>query len=132
MSMRHTFEIDGIYINPELPEEFDVTPHEERDEEMNYWWDKPYIEIVELSQESWIEHFYRLKDDFISEELGTEEEYKKRLEKDKISWFETWHTGFRYCVRCLDGGAWDRSTNHGMYATFEEALQVAKNIKGEE
>ena len=28
--MRYTFEIDGILVNPELPEDFDFTPNEER------------------------------------------------------------------------------------------------------
>lgn len=28
-------------------------------------------------------------------------------------------------VRCLDGGAWDRSTNYGVAANEEEALQLA-------
>jgi hypothetical protein len=126
--MRHTFEIDEIFVNPKLPEDFDITPHDERDDDMNWWWDKPYIEIEELSEETWIEHYHRLKDDFTPEQLGTEQEYIKRIEESRISWFKTWYTGFRYEVRCLDGAAWDRSTNYGMYATFEEALSVAKNL----
>lgn len=128
--MRHTFEIDGIYVNPILPEEFDITPHDERDEEMNFWWYKPYILIEELQQESWEEHYYRLKNecDWDDEKIGTKEDYEKELAERKKSWFETWHTGFRYEVRCLDGGAWDRSTNYGMYATFEEAIELAKSL----
>lgn len=30
-----------------------------------------------------------------------------------------------YTVRCLDGGAWDRSTNYGRAATLEQATQLA-------
>jgi len=129
--MRHTFEIDGIYINPKLPYAFDITPHEERDDEMNDWWYKPYIIIDELQQESWIEHYCRLKQDYnwSDEEIGSEEDYLKELERQRKLWFKKWHTGFRYEVRCLDGGAWDRSTNHGMFATFEESLNVAKQLK---
>jgi len=128
--MRHTFEIDGIFVNPKLPENFDFTPHDERDDEMNEWWDKPYIEIEVHSQESWCEHYYRLKNEcnWSDEKIGTQIEYEKRLLQNRENWLKTWHTGFRYNVRCLDGGAWDRSTNHGMYATFEEALEKAKNL----
>lgn len=36
--------------------------------------------------------------------------------------------GKRYFVRCLDGGAWDRSTNHGLFYTLESALQAARNL----
>lgn len=31
-----------------------------------------------------------------------------------------------YEVRCLDGGAWDRSTNWGKFPTIEEAVGRAK------
>jgi hypothetical protein len=50
------------------------------------------------------------------------------MKKMRDSWFDAWPTGFRYDVRCLDGGAWDRSTNYGMFATFEEALKLAKEL----
>ena len=32
-----------------------------------------------------------------------------------------------FVVRCLDGGAWDRSTNWGNADTLEQALEIAKN-----
>lgn len=37
-----------------------------------------------------------------------------------------WPGGTRYETRCLDGGAWDRSTSWGMFATLDEALMRAK------
>jgi len=130
--MRYTFEKDGIFVNPELPENFNITPNEERSEdEISEWWDNPYILIYELEQESWIEHYERLtnEDDWNDEQVGTQESWEKELSKHRKYWYETWHTGFKYEVRCLDGGAWDRSTWHGSFATFEEALKVAKKIK---
>jgi len=133
--MRYTFEIDGILVNPKLPENFDFTPNEERDrDELYEWWDKPFIEIGEFDQESWEEHYHRLKSNdcgepWSNEQIGTKEDYMKDLEEQRKSWFKTWRTGFRYEVRCLDGGAWDRSTNYGMFATFKEALGVAKQLK---
>lgn len=32
-----------------------------------------------------------------------------------------------FVVRCLDGGAWDRSTNWGKFPTLEEAVKQAKS-----
>lgn len=37
-----------------------------------------------------------------------------------------WPAGVRFDVRCLDGGAWDRSTVWGMFATLPAALACAK------
>lgn len=37
--------IDGIKVNPDLPEDFDCTPHDERDRaELEEWWDIPFVE----------------------------------------------------------------------------------------
>lgn len=38
---------------------------------------------------------------------------------------EHWPTGQRYDVRCLDGGAWDRSTWRGSYGSLDEAIDAA-------
>ena len=38
-------------------------------------------------------------------------------------WLDAWPSGTRYDVRCLDGGAWDRSTNWGCFSSLEEALK---------
>ena len=129
--MRHEFELDGVFINPKLSEDFNCTPHEQRDDEMNWWWGKPYIIISELSLESWEEFYYRLKDDASMKEYllkYNKETWNKQLEEDRKSWFKKYPTGFKYTVRCLDGGAWDRSTKYGDYASFEEAMDAAKNI----
>ena len=123
--MRYEFIKDGIFVNPTLPDEFDVTPHNERDAQMQLWWNKPYIIIEDLSPESYIEHINRIE----YEVPPTKEEYAKKLQKNKEVWYEAFPEGFRYTVRCLDGGVWDRSTNHGSFATFEEALEIAKELK---
>lgn len=44
---------------------------------------------------------------------------------DNPKWREYWPSGVRYDVRCLDGGAWDRPTCWGGFATLEEALECA-------
>lgn len=38
---------------------------------------------------------------------------------------KAWPAGVRFDVRCLDGGAWDRSTVWGMFATIPAALACA-------
>ncbi len=38
-----------------------------------------------------------------------------------------WPKGVRYDVRCLDGGAWDRSTAWGSFPTLEAAVDLALN-----
>lgn len=35
-------------------------------------------------------------------------------------------TGRRFEVRCLDGGAWDRTTWYGSFDTLDEAITCAK------
>jgi len=37
--------IEGIKVNPSLPEDFDCTPHDERDRaELEEWWNVPVVE----------------------------------------------------------------------------------------
>jgi hypothetical protein len=54
--------VEGIPVNPILRDSFDFTPHDERDkDEINDWWNLPYIKIIPFHQESWIEHYHRLR-----------------------------------------------------------------------
>lgn len=87
-------------INPELPKNFDSTPNDARPASHQRWWNRPYIQTSTAA------------------DLGLEGEALER-------WMDHWPSGTRYDVRCLDGGAWDRSTNWGSYATLEEALAAA-------
>lgn len=90
---------DGIPVNPKLPVNWDNTPHEDRPQCHQLLWGKPYI----ITQEE-------------IPGLHTE------------SWFQHWPSGTRYDVRCLDGGAWDRSTSRGQFATLEEAINRANEL----
>jgi len=47
-------------------------------------------------------------------------------ESDEKTFVERWGGNLRWDVRCLDGGAWDRSTVWGSYGTPEGALARAK------
>lgn len=97
------FEQDEFPINPPLPENFDDTPNDDRPKwQIHHLWNRPYIQISDYTNQS------------------ENEDVNK-------SWLEAWPTGKRYDVRCLDGGAWDRSTNWGMFGSLEEAVECCKS-----
>lgn len=128
--MRYSFIIDNIMINPKLRINFDSTSNEKRnDKEVEKFWGKPYILVEELELESWEEHYYRLKNlGWNDEKIGNKEEWNKYLKESKDLWNSEFVSGFRYTVRCLDGGAWDRSSWKGTFSDFDEALNFAKDI----
>jgi len=85
--MRYTFKIDGILVNPKLPNDFDIASNDERNKDKSRrWWNKPYIVIGELEQESWEEHCYRLKEEhnWSDEQIGSKEEWEKEQSKKEI------------------------------------------------
>lgn len=108
--------INGVPINPQLPEDFDATPNEDRPASHLKFWHRPYIVTDTVEQ---MDAFY----------AGRTDEYADRGRESwtegRKKWLEAWPSGTRYTVRCLDAGAWDRSTNWGSFATLEAALAVA-------
>jgi hypothetical protein len=94
----------NVPINPKLPPNFDNTPNEQRPKSHEKWWNRPYIRT-----ECW--------DDWDSANATPDR---------RARWFAAWPSGTRYDVRCLDGGAWDRSTCWGSFATLEEAITCAQ------
>lgn len=82
--------IDGIYIDPVLPDNFDSLDNKLRPKlQVEHWWGVPFIRIHSFDGST-----------------------------------------TAYVVRMLDGGAWDRTTNHGSFASLDEALLKAKKLKG--
>lgn len=122
--------IDGIPIDPILRDEFDMTDNEERpDLEINDWWGKPYIITDTLDDiETFEELLARAKEENFTPIAKTKEEWDAKMQRQKESWFECFPSGTRYMVRCLDGGAWDRSTNKGSFKNLEDALIAARNL----
>ncbi len=132
--------VEGIAIDPILPEDFWSTAHEDREKiELDEWWERPFIVTQGYREASYEEYYSRMKshyDDFVSHhgedkttyELETEDEFNARVGKQKISWFARWPSGIRYDVYILDGGAWDRPTNKGQVSSLEEALTIAKKL----
>jgi hypothetical protein len=94
--------VSGVPIDPKLPKNFDSTPNDARPASHRRWEGRPYI----------------VTDDGANMMSSPE---------TRASWLKAWPSGIRYSVRCLDGGAWDRSTWWGGFATLEEAIACAKS-----
>lgn len=113
---------DGVLINPSLPDGFDCTDNEERSpEERARWWMRPYIVADGWDEQ---EKFCRMQQERMQRE---DSEYaatdlEAYIAERRANWMAAWPSGTRYSVECLDGGAWDRPTSWGMFATLEAAL----------
>ena len=86
-------QVEGFFVDPKLPANFDDTDNEQRPASHQAWWNVPFIRT-----------------------------YRDTAPK----FLEAWPGGVRYDVRCLDGGAWDRTTAWGWFATLDEAVECAK------
>ncbi len=109
---------DGVFIDPELPENFDDTPNEERSPSHMRWWGMPFIRTQSVES---LDAEYAGRTDAHAEKAR---EYWATT--GRHGWLEAWPGGTRYEVRCLDGGAWDRSTSWGMFGSLDEAMRCAK------
>ncbi len=116
--------IDGVPVDPDLRWDFEVTDNNDRDpREIDDWWDKPFIRSQGFTRDTYIEYKLRMSD---YDDLDNEEDWKNRRAEELKKWFEWYPDGYRYDVRCLDGGAWDRSTNLGHYSSLKCALDAIK------
>jgi hypothetical protein len=94
-----------IPINPRLPARFDSTPNDARPASHMKWWGRPFIQT-----------------------FGPGNALGDLTGPAREQWYRAWPSGVRYDVRCLDGGAWDRPTCWGMFATLEDALACARGL----
>jgi len=118
--------VDGVPINPDLPEGFDNTPNDERPPEHGAWWYRPYIVTDEWpGGESYEDYCDRMALAGFEPDK-TREQWEKMQENGKRNWYAAYPSGTRYEVRCLDGGAWDRPTMWGFFPTLDEAVAAAK------
>jgi hypothetical protein len=123
-----------IPINPKLRTDFDNTPNEDRSPaELAKWWDKPFIVSTtyeqNLGDKTHAEYVERLKEwnEKHGFEIKPRDQWEQERAEQKQKWFESFPSGTRYEVRCLDGGAWDRSTWRGTFAKLSEAVSFAKS-----
>lgn len=113
--------VKGVPINPELPENFDSEDIETRDhDEFIEWIDRPYI-----LRTTWSDEKARViaADEFMA---AKGEPYERDWAAFKARFFKINPSGTEYQVRCLTGGAWDRSSFLGSFDNLEEAIQCAK------
>lgn len=116
---------EGYPLNPVLPSHFDQTPNEEREAmEVEDWWDLPFI-ITETwaERESHLRAVQARHKEEKNEYAKSDEEVEALVAEHRESWHKHFPSGTQYCVRCLDGGAWDRSTFWGQFDTLEAALE---------
>ncbi|MDQ7084642.1 MAG: hypothetical protein Q9M36_06795 [Sulfurovum sp.] len=57
-------------------------------------------------------------------DIESEEEFNTRKQLDFKNWCKNHPMGVYYMVRCLDGGAWDRSTRLGDFEDLGEAANI--------
>lgn len=104
----------GVPINPKLPKNFDNTPNDVRPASHQKWWFMPFIETDTVQE---LDAYYAGRTDEYAEKG------REMWKEGRNNWMKAWPTGTRYTARCLDGGAWDRSTNWGMFASLDEAIR---------
>ncbi|WP_439126188.1 MAG: hypothetical protein ACNJA3_27870 (plasmid) [Pseudomonas rhizophila] len=115
-------------LNPTLRRCFDQTPNEDRESlETEHWWDLPFI--ISHDWESCVEniksnqaHHRGQANDYVISDV----ELEAKIQEEKHRWFAEFPDGVRYDVRCLDGGAWDRSTWWGSSGSLDEAVKLAE------
>jgi len=117
--------VEGVPINPVLRYYFDSTPNEDRNKkEMADWFDMPYIVTRCFVRDTYKEYLSRMGE---SDTIQTKEEWESERTLRIIDWNSEWKEGLIYVVRCLNGGAWDRSSNLGHFDNLDDALSFAKS-----
>ncbi|MBR9871492.1 MAG: hypothetical protein GYB26_10165 [Gammaproteobacteria bacterium] len=127
-------QVNGFPINPTLRPGFDATANEDRDPlEAHEWWGLPYIQTDSWDKREMGDRQHREWLKVKRPEYVTldDAEFEKDLAKRKKHWFEDYPSGTRYTMRCLDGGAWDRSTWRGDFSSLEAAIEAAQYIHGQ-
>ena len=114
-------------IDPVLPKDFEHKPNDERSrEEINAWWDVPYIETWTAAKEeahTRSNQIWRLKH-FPNDPI---EDVEVRVKNNVERFLAEFPGGTRYMVHCLDGGAWDRPTMWGVFGSLEQAQDCCDN-----
>ena len=105
--------VGRILVDPVLPRNFDSTANDWRPKSHDFWWMRPYIATYSADQ-MWPD----------SDERCQSASWREA----RCAWHRAWPEGIRYDVRRLDGGAWDRSTCHGAFATLESAVDEAMQL----
>ena len=120
---------ENLPLNPLLRDDFDETPNDERDQlEREHWWGKPYIvsrfdSLTDRNYSAFVERF----NPSCSEVIISEEEWQKSFSALNMK-NDPFNHGAFFIVRCLDGGAWDRSTWKGQFNNLADAILHAESL----
>ena len=121
----------GVTIDPCLRKGFDSTDNNDRDPlEWEDWFGVPYILTSNWDEQETHQRRHRrdLEQGKCPEvEISSKEKFENGIGVMKENWFSRFPSGTSYEVRCLDGGAWDRSTYWGEASSLEEAVELAEN-----
>lgn len=98
--------VDGVLVNPRLPVMFDQMPNEERPASQGKWWHRPFI--VACSEP-------------VSPHAQCGEAEKERMRQQ---WFQSWSSGTRYDVRCLDGFFLQPGSRRGVREVISPAPDI--------
>ncbi|MDU8545716.1 MULTISPECIES: hypothetical protein [Pseudomonas] len=119
---------NGYPFNPILRADFGNTANEYREpQEIEDWEGLPYIESMSWAQRE--QHDRNTQDRHRAEKnefVISDSELEAKLAERKASFYEKYPEGIQYFVSCLDGGAWDRPTNWGCFATLDQALECCE------
>lgn len=119
---------NGFHVNPSVPEWMDSRSLSNRSEShLEQWYLVPYIQTESFSKETYVNYRDRMKKVKVSEVLS-KEAFEQWMNDWQRTWWKKWPAGVRYDVRCLDGGAEDRTTNHGSYDTLDKALAKCQRL----
>lgn len=105
--------VGRILVDPVLPRNFDNTANDSRPKSHDFWWMRPYV-VTYSADQMWPE-----SDGHAQSAIWQEA---------RRAWLNSWPGGIRHDVRRLDGGAWDRSTFHGAFATLQSAVDEATKL----
>lgn len=104
----------SIPVDPVLPRRFDDTRNEARPATHQRWWFRPYILTWSVERED--QRYAERTDPYAAEGLA------RWKAEGRASWLKAFPSGESFSVRCLDGGAWDRSTFWGSFDNLADAV----------
>jgi len=121
--------VDGVLVDPDLPERANEGPEALAPEELALWDGRPYVTTRTLAEELepfesvWRHHLDALP----PEELeAIRDAHARRLETLRREYAEHYPEGVRYVVECLGWGVVDRPQHWGTFPTLAEAVKVAR------
>lgn len=121
--------VDGVLVDPELPERASEGPEALTPEELELWEGRPYVlsitlaEVLEPFESVWRDHLDTLPRDDLE---VMRDAHARRLETVRKEYREQYPDGVSYVVECLGWGVVDRPQHWGTFAMLAEALECAR------